>query len=738
MTPIQAKILTRNSIEILLPGFSGSLFADRVRLKQGGVLRLLKRDEAYIAETTDLDIGKNQWIEILGMGRARLDPGPLLDSFYSGKPLGSVLERGIRMFRVFAPRASRVLLCLSRTFSGRLSEYPMTRDDQGIWEIKLEGNREGWYYGYRVFNAFDPQAAENPPLIIDPYSRAVATRNHYLNDGMTFILPETPFDWGKDRRIRPRLEDLVIYEMHVRDFSRHPSSGVPARMRGTYAGVSASGCAGGMGYLQSLGINAVEFLPVHEFANWEPDFQDKSPAVHNLWNPYSRNHWGYMTTCFFAPESYYASDRSEKKGGVCGLGGRAVFELKRLIRDLHRQGIAVILDVVYNHVSHYDRNPLKWIDREYYFRLDGNGDFLSLSGCGNDLKTERPMARRMIVDSILYWMREFHVDGFRFDLAAMLDSATLDAVTLAARSVNPDVILIAEPWGGGKYSLQEFSDRGWGAWNDVFRNAVKGEDPGKSPGFIFGKRDRPDAREALKCHIRGSLRDCGGPFHKAGHSVNYLECHDHYTLGDFIRIAQGHEKTAHGLSARSGARLDERQVRLNKLAALVLLTSRGVVMLHSGQEFARSKVIVSGPVEDPEAGPFDHNSYNKDNETNWLDFRQARINRGLLEYYRGLIAIRMKHREFRDAGMRLQFLDSNAESGIGFTIDSGKEGMLKTILVLINADPAQPVRFDCPAQKWKVLADDEKAGPDVLRILKGGGIEVPPVSGMVLVSSGRR
>ena len=738
MTHIHAKILSRNSIEIILPGFSGALYADRVRLKHGGVLRISKRDEAFIAETTDLDIRRELWIEIGGLGRARLDPGPLLDSFHSEKALGSIRGRGSRIFRLFAPRASHVLLCLSRTFGGRLAEYPMARDGQGVWEIELEGSREGWYYGYRVFNAFDPVTAGDTPLIIDPYSRAVASRNHYLHDGRTYIPPEKPFAWGRDRRQRAGLEDLVIYEMHVRDYSRHPSAGVPVRVRGTYAGVSAAGCAGGMDYLKSLGINAVELLPVHEFANWEPDYLDKPQAVYNDWNPYSRNHWGYMTSCFFAPESYYASDRSERRGGVCGLGGKAVFELKSMIRDLHRRGLVVILDVVYNHASQYDRNPLKWIDREYYFRLDRNGDFLSLSGCGNDLKTERPMVRRMIVDSVLYWMREFHVDGFRFDLAAMLDSATLDAITLAARSLDPDVVLIAEPWGGGRYGQQEFSDRGWGAWNDLFRNAVKGENPLHGNGFLFGKWNRPHAKESLHCHIQGSLKECGGPFHRAGHSVNYLECHDHYTLGDFIRIADSEGKTVHGRPARRSVRLDSRQLRLNRFAAFILLTSRGAVMLHSGQEYARSKVIVSGPVPDREAGHFDPNSYNKDNETNWLDFRHACINRDLLDYYRGLISIRMRYGELRDPGIRLRFLDSNADAGVGFLIDSEKGGRHRSILVLMNADPVRALSLECPARKWAVLADENQAGLSAMRILDAGGIQVPPVSGMLLVSSVRR
>ena len=200
------------------------------------------------------------------------------------------------------------------------------------------------------------------------------------------------------------------------------------------------------------------------------------------------------------------------------------------------------MDVVYNHVSNYDLNPFKFIDKKYYFRLDENGEFITGSGCGNDFKTERPMARRLIVESLLYWMREYHIDGFRFDLATLIDGKTLDVITLETRRLNPDVILIAEPWGGGKYGQEEFSRRGWAAWNDMFRNGVKGQNPRDGQGFIFGKWQGGNSPESLRHYIAGTLRTGGGPFYRAAHSVNYLESHDDETLGDFIRIGTGEVK----------------------------------------------------------------------------------------------------------------------------------------------------------------------------------------------------
>jgi pullulanase/glycogen debranching enzyme len=197
------------------------------------------------------------------------------------------------------------------------------------------------------------------------------------------------------------------------------------------------------------------------------------------------------------------------------------------------------MDVVYNHLSEYELGNLKEIDRDYYFRLDKRGNYIAESGCGNDLKTERPMMRRLIVESILYWMKEYHVDGFRFDLGKLIDWETIEEITHEAKKINPNVIFVCEPWGGG-YDPTGFSLRGWGSWNDQIRNGVKGENPVNGLGWIFGKWYDNNSSERIKSYVNGTLvRDSLGLFQKKEHSVNYLSSHDGYTLGDFIRIGTG-------------------------------------------------------------------------------------------------------------------------------------------------------------------------------------------------------
>ncbi|RMD99029.1 MAG: hypothetical protein D6814_06335, partial [Calditrichaeota bacterium] len=475
-------------------------------------------------ETDSLKVQENYAIRVGGFGRKPLRPMGILDRFYSEKPLGYRFENGQSVFRLFAPRALKVELELFTSCDQEKGQrLAMAKDEQGVWELKLPGKKTGMYYGYHVFGpAGEGEMYDPERLVADPYSVAVCTKNTYRHTGKTLIY-EDDFDWEGDSFLGYDWRDLIILEAHVRDLTAHPSSGVPDSLRGSYPGLLYPGAKGGINYLKDLGVNAVEFLPVQDFGNLEVPFKDASAPVYNTWNPYARNHWGYMTSYFFAPESYYASGASLAPGGYCGADGRAVREFKQVVKTLHQNGIAVILDVVYNHVAEYDQNCFKLTDKKYYFRLNGDLAFESKSGCGNDFKTERPMSRRLIVDSVIYWMKAYHVDGFRFDLAAMLDWETVDMIRREARKINPKVILIAEAWGGGEYELADFSRHGWAAWNDQIRNGIKGQNPENGLGFIFGKWWAKNNLASIKSYIRGSTVRDGGLFQSKAHSINYLE-----------------------------------------------------------------------------------------------------------------------------------------------------------------------------------------------------------------------
>ena len=731
-----ARIQSKTLIEVAFAGPAPSVSISDASISAGAGILEMKADGRILRlKTTPLDVRQNYRIHIKGSVERELLPDGILDEFASDKPLGCTLENGNRSFRVFAPRATQVRLELFGRIDssfGRIHE--MRRDGDGVWELTLEGALPGKWYGYRITGPAGENEMFHPDLVIaDPYSRAMATRNHFLHPGRTLIPEESGFDWEGDAGCHPAMEDLVIYEMHVRDMTAHPSAGLGPGLAGTYLGLIEPG-KGGIDYLSSLGVNAVELLPVQEFGNIELDYKNPALRQYNDWNPYCRNHWGYMTTGFFAPESYYASDGSLTPGGWSGTAGSGIGELKAAVRSLHRRGIAVIMDVVYNHVSNYDLNPFKYIDKKYYFRLDENGQFVSGSGCGNDFKTERPMARRMIVESLLYWMREFHIDGFRFDLATLIDGKTLDVITQETRRLNPDVILIAEPWGGGKYGQEEFSARGWAAWNDIFRNGVKGQNPRDGHGFIFGKWQGGNSAESLRRYVTGTLRADGGPFFMPAHSVNYLESHDDETLGDFIRIATGavgEEQVVADVD--TNAALTPKQTALHKLAALFLFTSRGPVMIHAGQEFGRSKVIAATDAPDPRVGCIDRNSYNKDNETNWINYRHSEMNRGLRDYYRGLISLRKTYSAFCRGGPEsVRFLQTPSPFLVVYFLRSAAPGD-PDFVVALNGSPDDPFPILLPDGKWAVLADETAAGIERLRSGISNAITVQKTSGLVLV-----
>lgn len=658
---------------------------------------------------------------------------PELNQYYSTKPLGVHLESGNTVFRLFAPNASAVtLVTFAKHDDTQGQEFPMKKDTNNVWEYALIGEHYGLYYGYRIDGPNDNVSMFDPSLIIaDPYSRAVVTQNHYLHPAKSIVI-NTEYDWEGDTWIKTPLQDLIIYEMHVRDLTVHPSSGV--EKPGTYLGLIERDRTGGLAYLLELGVNAVELLPSHEFGNIESPYKDRSALVYNNDNPYERNHWGYMTSYFFTPESYYASGGNMEPGSYCGIHGQQVKEFKDMVKAFHREGIAVLMDVVYNHVSQYDLNPFKYIDKNYYFRLDSKGQFLSKSGCGNDFMTERPMARRMIIESVKYWMTEYHIDGFRFDLAYLLDEETCKQIIEEVRKINPNVYIIAEPWGDG-YAPDYFSHLGWAAWNDKFRNGVKGQNPFDNLGFIFGRWERENSPETIKRYILGTTIEDGGLFVKPEHSINYLESHDDHTFGDFVRLGMGRIKPEDRITDMTRhVRLDKQRMKVSKLGALFLMVSQGAIMIHEGQEFARSKVIAPTKVPDPHQGQIDHNSYNKDNETNWINYAHKEINQELYNYYKGLIALRKAHSALRRSHRKdIHFLKFDNEFSLGFWIDKNSSKDSHDILVLMNADPIKKVKFKIPYGVWSLVVDEDHTGNDILKTGISDEIEVSPRSGLVML-----
>ncbi|MFC1480737.1 DUF3459 domain-containing protein [Candidatus Neomarinimicrobiota bacterium] len=643
------------------------------------------------------------------------------------QPYGFSVKDDHTTFRLYAPQADSVFVVIFATpEAARGTEYPMMAATDGDWLASIQGVGYGDYYGYRLagsggqYHQFDSSI-----IVADPYTIAGVSQNSDRHVAKSLIYQDD-FDWAGDEGVAIDPRDAIIYEMHIRDLTMHASSG--ASQPGTYLGLVEPDQAGGIAHIKDLGFNAVELLPAMDFASFEAPYLDSLGPVYNTWNPYGRNHWGYMTTFFFAPEAYYATDGTDQPLAWNGVDGRAVSEFKSMVKAFHDEGIAVLMDVVYNHVSNYDYHPLKYIDKEAYFRLDAEGNYIAQSGCGNDTRTEHLPTREMILASVRYWMEEYHIDGFRFDLAQLIDKETCRQIIAEARRINPDVIIIAEPWGGG-YDPSGFSDIGWASWNDQFRNGIKGQNPHDGLGFIFGQWQGSNDQSALRRFVSGSLRDDGGQYLDVAHSVNYLESHDDHTMGDFIRI--GLEQVAEDAiidDYDAYSRLDAKQLAVQKLAALTLLTSQGAVMIHEGQTWGRGKVIAPTNVPEQNAGHIDHNSYNKDNATNWLNWDHKQANSALVDYYRDLIALRKQLPALRHSDRDgIEFIDVGKQVAVAYYLGD-------SLAVLLNGDNANPLTITLRAGDWVTLADGAGVYPGGSTSVSGE-LAVPPTSGVVL---GRR
>ncbi len=573
-------------------------------------------------------------------------------------PLGTTLsEHGVQ-FSVFSRHATAVVLQLFNSargndLSGEIILDPGLNKTGDIWHVFVEGIRAGQLYGYRADGPYRPREGlrfNKNKLLLDPYTRAVSGNfNWDLSDARSYdsnspegdlsfstldsaggapksIVVDNSFDWGDDRPLKIPMKDTIIYETHIRGLTCHPSSGVSHP--GTFQGVIEK-----IPYLQQLGITAVELLPIHEFD--EHEIMHTDPTTGRKLT----NYWGYSTIGFFAPKGRYSTS---------GSMGEQVQEFKKMVIALHKAGIEVILDVVFNHTAEGDETGptlcFRGLDNTIYYLLaDGGRRYKNFSGCGNTVNCNHPVVRDLILDCLLYWAIEMHVDGFRFDLASILgrdqEGKILKNSPLIERiAENPvlrDTKIIAEAWdAGGAYQVGGFPGR-WAEWNGHYRDDIRRFWRGDS-GMV----------SQLATRLAGSSdlyqKNGRAPFH----SVNFVTCHDGFTLHDLVSYATKHNG-ANGHNNRDGTddnfscnygvegetdsetinTLRTRQVK-NFIATLML--SQGVPMLLGGDEFRRTQ-----------GG--NNNAYCQDNELSWYDWNFVKKHKEIVRFTKELIAFRKRH-----------------------------------------------------------------------------------------------
>jgi isoamylase len=562
-------------------------------------------------------------------------------------PLGASVVPGGVNFSVYSRSASAVdLLLFDKDDDAQPSRVipidPVENRTYHYWHVFVPGLRQGQLYGYRVNGPWDPASGlwfDPGKVLLDPYGRGVAVPAGYSRDAASLpgdnastamksvVVDSADYDWEGDRPLCHPSTRTIIYEMHVRGFTRHPSSGLATETRGTYAGLIEK-----IPYLQRLGITAVELLPVFQF-----DAQDAPRGL--------VNYWGYSPVSFFAPHSGYSS-RQDPLG--------AVNEFRDMVKALHRAGIEVILDVVFNHTAEGDhRGPalcFRGFENDAYYILEQDRSrFANYSGTGNTLNANHPIVRRMILDSLRYWVREMHVDGFRFDLASILTRDSSGQVL-----ANPPVLLdiesdpalagakfIAEAWdAAGLYQVGNFVGDSWKEWNGRFRDDVRA---------FFRGDDNTVA--SIADRFLGSPAIYGHKERDATESVNFVTCHDGFTLNDLVSFNQKHNE-ANGEENRDGAvdnrswncgiegpstdpgieALRNRQVK-NFLTVTML--SLGIPMIAMGDEVRRSQ---SG----------NNNPYCQDNETSWFDWSLVGQNAGQHADIHRFLRLLIERRSLRD------------------------------------------------------------------------------------------
>jgi glycogen operon protein len=562
----------------------------------------------------------------------RLRPGRVF-------PFGATFVPGGVNFSIYSSQASACTLVLFRQGEVQpLAEIPFPNSFRvgNVFAMTVfDLDYETVEYGYRMTGPFDPGGGHRfdpSKVLLDPYAKAVAGRDVWgaapawdrpgpYRGRLVF----EDFDWGGDQPLQTPIEDLVIYEMHVRGFTRHPSAGV--RFPGTFAGLREK-----IPYLKDLGVNCVELLPIYEF----DEFENSRPSPRN--GAVLMNYWGYSTVGFFAPKAGYAAT---------GKLGMQVDELKALVKQLHRNGIEVWLDVVFNHTAEgNERGPsfsLRGIDNKTYYMLTPEGHYFNFSGTGNTLNCNNPVVRSLVLDCLRYWVTDYHIDGFRFDLASILGRDPSGAPlsnpplleSLAFDPVLARCKLIAEAWdAGGLYQVGSFPAYGrWAEWNGKYRDCVR----------KFLKGDAGQVGEmAQRLHGSPDLYGRRG----ATASVNFVTCHDGFTLWDLVSYDQKHNED-NGEDNRDGANDNEswscghegptdtpavnalrrRQV---KNAVAILTVSQGVPMLLMGDEVGRSQ-------------QGNNNAYCQDNEISWLDWGLLEANPDLFAFFKHCLAFRKAH-----------------------------------------------------------------------------------------------
>ena len=625
---------------------------------------------------------------------------------YTGDDLGAVWTAEKTTFKVWAPTADAVSVLLYESGTegtdDLIESIEMTAEEQGVWAAAVDGDLNGTYYTYAVAEGDVVREA------CDPYARTTGVNG---KRAMVIDLDSTdPVNWAEDAppHTSGSINDAVIYELHIRDLSSDPSSGIT--QTGKFLGLiqegttNSTGQATGLDHIKNLGITHIHLLPSYDYASVDET------------DPEAGFNWGYDPVNYNVPEGSYSTDPYH--------GEVRVKEFKQMVQGLHAHGIGVILDVVYNHVYSAEDFCFNNIVPGYFSRISADGVYSNGSICGNDTASERSMVRKYIVDSVKYWADEYHLDGFRFDLLGLLDVQTVNEVIEEVHKTHPHIIFYAEGWNMGTEVTKENvllanqtnakETPGMAYFSDMIRDAVRGSNSNAS------KTGYAASAGGFANNVRDSFLGKPGWAKDPSQVVNYVSCHDGLSLFDRLTM-----------STQDFSFAD--RVRMNNLAAAIVMTSQGTPFFQAGEELLRSKPL-------PEGG-YDHNSYKSPDSINSIkwDTLSDPVYQDVVSYYAGLIEFRRSHpalrmttaEEVSEKITQLGGLDFNVNA---FHIAKDANGEQNELVVIFNPN-AEATTVTLPEGTWDIRINGEDAGDRSLGTAEGT-VEVAPISAMALVLEG--
>lgn len=630
---------------------------------------------------------------------------------YEGSDLELTYSPQSSKFRVWAPTASEVKLLLYDNGSegGAYKMHDMDRSEKGTWTLKLDEDLKGKFYTFQI-KIKDKWLDETPGMWVK------ATGVNGKRAAIIDFNETNPTGWEND--VRPPLKsfaDISLYEVHMRDFSVSPNSGM--KYKGKFLAFTEHGTkntAGestGIDHLKELGISHVHLLPSFDFAS-----VDETRLNENKYN------WGYDPVNYNVPEGSYSTNPYNPV--------TRIREFKQMVQSLHQSGIRVIMDVVYNHTAIGKKSHLDLLAPGYFYRMNADSTWSNASGCGNETASERAMMRKFMIESVVYWVTEYHVDGFRFDLMGIHDIETMNEIRAALDKIDPTIFIYGEGWTAANSPLAEEKRavkknakqlENIAVFSDDIRDAIRGSwMNAKVPGFVSGV---DSLEESVKFGIVGGTQHVNIDYSRLIYSkepyvnnptqtINYASCHDDMCLVDKLKDSKPLDAT------------DEELVRFDKLAQTIVYTSQGVPFMYAGEELYRNKKGI-------------HNTYQSPDSINRIDWNFKTTNADIFNYYKGLIALRKAHSAFRMptqdmVQQHLNFIDTGIPNVVAYMLTNHvNDEIWKDVLVIFNGN-RRPAQVEIPAGEWNLVCHDGQINLSGISVVKSTLFVVAPSSASIM------